>query len=167
MTFSIVQFDSSKHDRSFFDCGVEQLNRYLATQVGQDRRKRMSACFAAIDDNSSRVAGYYTLSSTNIPLTDLPESITKKLARYPTVPAALLGRLAIDKEFKGCGLGGALLYDAFARAIKSDIMAFSMLVDAKDEQAISFYQHHGFIQFENKPDSLFLPLTIAEKFLVK
>ena len=73
-----------------------------------------------------------------------------------------MGRLAIDKDFKGLGLGGALLADAMSRAAHSEITAYAMVVDAKDKKAATFYQHHGFIVLPNSPLTLFLPLaTIA------
>lgn len=166
MTFSIAPLDKS-HDRKSFDCGSEPLNTYLAKQAGQDIKRRIAACFIATDNESGQVAGYYTLSAADIPLTDLPESVAKKLPRYLCVPAARLGRLAVSNDYKGQGLGGALIYDAFEKAIRSELVAFAMIVDAKDDEAVSFYQHHGFISFDNTPNTLFLPLSVAEQLLSK
>ena len=100
-------------------------------------------------------------ASASLLLADLPVGIGKKLPRYPTVPAIRMGRLAVDQAFRGQGLGGALLADALVRAIRSEIAAFAMMVDAKDEAAASFYRHHGFVAL---PDSLtlFLPLATAK-----
>ena len=58
-------------------------------------------------------------------------------------------------------LGGALLADALHRAFVSDIAAYAMLVDAKDDEAAAFYKHHGFIPLLDSPLSLFLPLATA------
>ena len=107
------------------------------------------------------IAGYYTLAAASVPLTDLPSSAAKKLPRYPLVPAVRMGRLAVDRDFKGRGLGGALLADALSRASNSDIAAYALLVDAKDEKAATFYRHHGFILLPNSPLTLFLPLATA------
>jgi predicted GNAT family N-acyltransferase len=85
--------------------------------------------------------------------------MSKKPPRYPTVPAVRMGRLAVDRAFKGQGLGGALLADALDRAARSEIAAFALFVDAKDKVATNFYQHHGFIALPNSPRSLFLPLS--------
>lgn len=62
----------------------------------------------------------------------------QKLPRYPTVPAVRMGRLAVHLAFKGQGLGGALLADALVRAASSEIAAYALTVDAKDEQAAAF-----------------------------
>ncbi len=151
------------NDRSSFHCDSAPLNRYLREQATQDIRRRVAACFVALADGQ-RIAGYYTLASASLFLADLPASISKKLPRYPTVPAVRMGRLAVDHEFKGQGLGGALLADALERAARSEIAAFALVVDAKDEAAANFYKHHGFIALPDSPLSLFLPLATVQQF---
>lgn len=144
-------------NRSGFVSGSEPLDRYFQQQVSQDIRRRVTACFVALSDE--QIAGYYTLASASVLLGDLPEKLQKKLPRYPTVPAVRMGRLAVDQTFKGQGLGGALLADALLRARRSEIAAYALVVDAKDDPAMAFYQHHGFISFASQPRTLFLPFA--------
>lgn len=155
--FQLAPFDAA-HDRKTFNSGSEELNCYLREQVTQDVRRRVAACFVALADGQ-RIAGYYTLASASLLLADLPASTGKKLPRYPTVPAVRMGRLAVDQAFKGIGLGGALLADALDRAARSEIAAYALMVDAKDEAAVAFYLHHGFIALPDSPRTLFLPLA--------
>ena len=143
------------HDRAAFNCGSEPLDRYLREQVTQDVRRRVAACFVALTEGQ-RIAGYYTLASASLLLADLPASSGKKLPRYPTVPAARMGRLAVDQAFKE-GLGSALLADALDRAARAEISAYALMVDAKDKAAAAFYRHHGFIALPDSPLTLFLP----------
>ena len=158
--FQLAPLDAT-HDRALFNSDSEPLNRYLREQVTQDVRRRVAACFVALTDDK-RIAGYYTLASASLLLVDLPASTGKKLPRYPTVPTVRMGRLAVDKEFKGLGLGGALLADALDRAARSEIAAYALMVDAKDEAAVAFYQHHGFIALPDSPRTLFLPLATVQ-----
>jgi len=88
--------------------------------VTQDVRRRIANCFVAVEKLTSQIAAYYTIAAASIPLVDFPPDETKRLARYPTVPAVRIGRLAVDKRFRGCGLGTALLADAAARTLKAD-----------------------------------------------
>ena len=138
---------SAQHDRDSFDCGVEALNIYFARQAAQDVRRRASACYVALDAKTAKLAGYYTLAAAGVPLTDLPESLIKQLPRYPSVPVARVGRLAVDQAFHGKKLGGALLADAAVRAARSEVAVFALVVDAKDDAAEAFYLHHGFQRF--------------------
>ena len=159
-SFRLVLLDA-EHDRKRFDSGSTQLDRYLREQVSQDILRRVAACFVALADEQ-RVAGYYTLASASVALSDLPEATAKKLPRYPSVPAVRMGRLAVDRDFKGMGLGGALLADALRRSAQAEIAAHALIVDAKDETAADFYRHHGFIALSSSALRLFLPLaTVA------
>lgn len=158
--FRLVLLDA-KHDRKRFDSGSMQLDRYLREQVSQDIRRRVAACFVAVT-NEQRVAGYYTLASASVELSDLPEATAKKLPRYPSVPAVRMGRLAVDRDFKGMGLGGSLLADALSRSAQAEIAAHALIVDAKDQTAADFYRHHGFSALPSSTLRLFLPLaTVA------
>lgn len=161
--FRIEPLDA-KHRRTDFHCGTDALDRYFHTQVSQDMRRRVMACFVALDA-SGAVAGFYTLASASVWLGDLPESTRKKLPRYPSVPVVRMGRLAVDTRFKGQGLGGALLADALARCIQSGIAAYALVVDAKDASAASFYEHHGFVSLPGDARCLFLPLATAQKLV--
>jgi len=154
---------SAAHGRNDFESDSQPLNLYLREQATQDIRRRVAACFVAVTDDQ-RIAGYYTLASASLLLNELPASTGKRLPRYPSVPAVRMGRLAVDKEFRGMGLGGALLADAIDRAKRSEIAAFALMVDAKDNSSADFYRHHGFISLPNSPVTLFLPLATAGLF---
>ncbi|HUP03596.1 MAG TPA: GNAT family N-acetyltransferase [Bryobacteraceae bacterium] len=152
------------HDRASFDCGEEALNRYFQTQATQDIRRRVANCFVAVGAASGQIAAYYTLSAASIPMTDLPPDESKRLPRYPAIPAVRIGRLAVDRRFQGRGLGAAMLADATARVIQSDIAAVVLIVDAKNDAAIAFYQRHEFRLITGSPRTLFLPIATARKF---
>lgn len=154
---------SADHDRAAFRCGDEALDRYFQTQVTQDIRRRIASCFVAVETAAQQIAGFYTIASTGIPTPDLPPEITRRLPRYPTLPAVRIGRLAVDQHFRGRGLGAALLIDAARQTLQSAPAAFTLLVDAKNDRAVAFYRHHGFLPLASQPRTLFLPLATAEK----
>ncbi len=159
----LIEALGKQHDQTFFCCGVEPLDRYLKQQAGQDARKRVAAPFVLIEKNSGTVAGYYTLCATSIDIDELPTEIVKKLPKYPDVPATLLGRLAVDQNFRKKGLGEVLLMDALSRCLKNEIATMAVVVSAKDDKARSFYEHFDFIRFPDYPYRLFLPMTTIAK----
>lgn len=130
-------------DRSAFASGAEVLDRYLQQQAKQDMRRRVASCFVAVDAGGD-IAGFYTIAASSLVLDLLPADEARRLPRYPTIPAVLLGRLAVAQAHQGKRLGGALVADALLRATRADVMAYAMLVDAKDDAAVRFYQHLGF-----------------------
>jgi hypothetical protein len=155
------------HDRESFDCGNEDLNRYLREQARQDAEKRVAAPFVLTQPGSPRVLGFYTLSASIIPVDELPPDLMKRLPRYGQLPVTLLGRLAVDRSVGGQDVGEFLLVDALRRSLETaqQIAAMAVIVDAKDERAESFYRHFDFQPFQQTPLRLFLPMgQIAKLF---
>lgn len=154
------------HGRGAFDCGDEALNRFLKQQARQDQDRRASVCWVLPHpDAPETIRGYYTLSAYSIRLSELPPEVTKRLPRYPDVPAALLGRLAVDLTCQGQGLGEHLMLDAMRKVLThAEAMGTVVLVvDAKHEKAAAYYEAHGFIRFPSTPLRLFMHLdTIAQ-----
>jgi hypothetical protein len=155
------------HDRSAFDCGNEHLNRYLKQQARQDAEKHAAAPFVLIEADTSIVRGFYTLSSSLVPLEELPANLVKKLPRYDHLPVTLLGRLARDKTVSDKGVGEFLLIDALRRSLEGaqQIAAMAVVADAKDAEVARFYRHFNFLPFQLTPLRFFLPMQqIAELF---
>jgi len=160
------------HDRVSFSCGVEVLDEYLRRQAAQDQLRKFSACHVAVDGTApagtpTGVLGYYTLSTYGIRPGELPADTTRRLPRYPVVPAALLGRLAVASSHRGTGLGEHLLIDALQRVLwlSGDIAIHAIVVDALDATAAGFYASYGFEPFAAEPLRLFRPLaSVARAF---
>ncbi len=152
---------SSAHDRSRFSSGSAPLDRYFREQASQDIKRRIATCFVALSVETNDVAGFYTLTATSIALSALAPEIVRKLPRYPVVPAALLGRLAVAQNYQGKGLGGVLLGNAILRNARVELGVFALLVDAKDEAAHRFYEHYGFTLLPGAERRLCLPIATA------
>ena len=155
---------SPHHDRAGFRCGVAQLDRYFHERAGQDTRRRIAATFVLLGADVHHVAGYYTLSATSVPRTHLPDAASRSLPRYQSLPAILLGRLAVDERHQGQGLGRFLLMDALQRSLTSSgqVAAFAVIVDAIDIGTRAFYEQFGFVPLLDADLRLFLPMdTIA------
>ena len=163
----IVALDDS-HDRRSFHCDVEPLDRYVHGQAGQDQRRNVAVCFVLSDPVRASIAGYYTLSAFSVVGDLLPDALQKKLPKYGQLPCTLLGRLAVDMEYRGSGVGTHLLIDALRRALlhSAEVASWAVVVDAKDETAERFYSRYGFIALREHPRRLFLPMaTIAQLFV--
>ena len=161
----VIEALNTSHDRRVFDCGVPALDRYLREQASQDVKRRLSNCSVALDQTDGRLAAFYTLAASSIPIASLPEEDTRRLPHYPLLPAVLIGRLAVDLRYRGRQLGAALLADAIRRSAQAAPASFTLLVDAKDESAAAFYRKHGFIPLASRTLSLFLPIATALKLM--
>lgn len=154
----------SRHERQGFDCGVDALNRYLREVAGQDARRLVSKCYVACPADTTEIAGYYTLAAAEVLVSALPSEMTRKLPRYPTLPVVRMGRLAVARQHRGQGLGAALIANAVTQALRAEIAAFALVVDAKDDTAASFYRRVGFLALDSDR-TLALPLSTARKAL--
>lgn len=159
----MVQWVFSPLDKSFnrsaFDCGKPQLNNYLQKYAWQNQLKRYSITFVATQNSSKDIASYYCASASSIEFTKIPNSLTKKLPKYPA-PIMLIGQLAVDKTMQGRGLGKILLMHALARAVRisSEMGIFAVRVDVIDREAENFYLKYGFVALNDAESSLILPI---------
>jgi ribosomal protein S18 acetylase RimI-like enzyme len=150
-----------QHDRSAFTSGNERIDGYFRQTVSQDVKRSYAACYVLVDKASTKIAGFYTLSSHSIPLTELAVDMRRKLPRYPSVPAVLIGWLGRDLSFRGLHVGSMLLADAITRLAAAPIGVHALCADAIDDAAAAFYREHQFQPFVSRPHSLYLPMKTA------
>lgn len=158
MTLYRIHALAKELDAKAFRCGQAALDDYIAHYATQDVRRHVARVFVATPESDARqLAGFFTLSAGSVNCVDLPPSMAKKLPRYP-VPVALLGRLAVDTQFQGRGLGSILLADACKKvALASHTLAVAgIVVDAKDTATARFYQSFGFLPLPGHTQRLLL-----------
>ncbi|MBE9168388.1 GNAT family N-acetyltransferase [Pleurocapsales cyanobacterium LEGE 06147] len=156
-----------RHNRAVFKCGNEKLDRYFQATVTQDQSRNIAIPYVTFDLERQKIIGYYTLSMTSISIGELPNSIAKKLPKYPLIGVTLIGRLAVDINYKGYGWGKLLLMDALYKSFEASkqVGSFAVIVDAIDERAVSFYQRFEFQPFPDQPYKLFRTMkNIAQTF---
>ena len=165
LKFTIEPPDKDKHNRAAFACEQDPLNTYIRERARRDVEKKVAAVYVATPDGKT-IAGYYTLSQYAIDAGDFPEQMIRelRLPKYKTLPATLLGRLARDGRFKGCGVGELLLMSALSRSLdhSRSVASCAVVVDAKDQRAIDFYMEYGFISLPGPTNRLFLPMRTVD-----
>jgi GNAT superfamily N-acetyltransferase len=165
----LVELLTKDHDRTQFDCGVSSLNTYLQRQASQDQSRKVASVFVSCVQSARQVRGYYSLSSATISIDELSERQQKRLPHYPRVPATLIGRLAVDKQARGQGLGSLLLLDALARAHRASetVASYAVTVDVLEVQPdpLKFYEQYGFTRVRSHPRQLYLPMATIDQLL--
>jgi predicted GNAT family N-acyltransferase len=151
--------DPSRHDRAAFSCGEPTLDAYLKTQARQDMERDLALCWVLCEPGKAEIVGYYTLTPTSVQVTTLPPEIAKTAARYPVVPAVLLGRMGVDQLFQRQHFGNHLLYDALRRTLRGEFAFKVIVVDALHARAAAFYSHYGFTAVADNPLRLYLPMA--------
>jgi len=133
---------TDSHNTADFDCGDEVLSNWLKQTAPRNQREGSSRTWVVADGN--RVIAFYASSTAVL----ARAQATKRAARNQPdpLPAMLLGRLAVDRDNQGKGLAAALLKHFLLKALEvSQHTGIRLvLVHANDDQAASFYRHHGF-----------------------
>ena len=104
------------HPVEGFDCGREELNRYLLRYAWQNQQAVAAQTYLGVAGEV--IAGYHTLTVGQVILEDAPVRLNKGLAKHP-IPIMLLARLAIDRRWQGRSVGRALLRDAMQRTLQA------------------------------------------------
>jgi GNAT superfamily N-acetyltransferase len=153
-----------EHSIEGFDCGREELNRYLLRYAWVNQQAGAAQTYVGLVGDA--VIGYHTLAVGQVSREEAPERLTKGLARHP-VPIMLLARLAVDRRWQGQGVGKALLKDAMQRTLQAaDIAGISAFaVHAKDDDARKFYEKFDFIPSPTDPMHLFVLIKDVRRML--
>src|SRR5689334_17479260 len=152
------------HPIESFDCGTEELNRYLLRYAWTNQQAGSAQTYVGLAGTA--IVGYHTLAVGHVVHEEAPERVIKGLAKHP-VPIMLLARLAVDRRWQGQGIGKALLRDAMQRTLQAadiaGIRAFA--VHAKDEEARKFYQKFDFIPSPTDPMHMFVLLKDVRRIV--
>jgi GNAT superfamily N-acetyltransferase len=159
--FGAVEKLRREHVVDSFDCGKEDLNRFLSRQAWNNQQAHSAQTYVLVKDLA--VVGYYSLAASAVSHDTATERVKRGLARHP-IPVILLARLAIDLSLQGKGIGPALLKDALLRVAQAAdlIGARALLVHAKDDNAKGFYEH---FDFEPSPSDPYHMLLIMKDLL--
>jgi GNAT superfamily N-acetyltransferase len=165
-----VELDKALHDRGSFDCGADELNEFIQQFAVRHREAGISKTMVLPErersESKQRICAFYTLSHTEIERKTLPETLAKKLPRYP-VPVMLIAQLAIHKDAQGQGLGKVTLVCALRHCLEIDahLPSYAVVVDALDDGVQAFYEQYGFTTLDrhNGRIRLYLPMKTVEK----
>ena len=158
-----------------FDCEDEDLNDFLFNEAVSYQKELLATTF--VMENDKQTLGYYSLLNDSLQLKE--EMFTSKsqfrkflreLMPYPkrhlkTIPALKIGRLAIDKTFKGKGLGSVIMANIISKCIKmNQEQACRLITVDAYKQAVPFYQKMGFkflieVDKDDATRLMFLDLT--------
>lgn len=151
------------HDSSSFDSGEPVLDDWLRYRAWDNLQLAASRTYVICPSDTQRVAGYYALSMGQILAQETTGAMRRNMPK--SIPAVLLGRLAVDCTWQGKGLARALLADVIRRALlaSSEVSARLVIVHAISPAAETFYLYHGFTRLPVETPTLALDLVKLQK----
>lgn len=138
-----------------FACGEPNLDRFLHRHALQAQQAGSSQSYVGL--NEDRVIGYYSLVVGEVRHAEAPERVAKGMPLH-SIPLLVLARLAVHRDWQGRRIGAGLLLNAFGRTLQvADIAGLrAMAVHAKDDTAVAFYRHFGFVPSPTDARHLFM-----------
>jgi len=151
------------HDGSGFDSGENSLDDWLRQRAWSNLQTAASRTYVVCPAGSRAIAGYAALSMGQILALETTAAMRRNMPKF--IPAVVLGRLAISREWQGAGLGRALLADVLARAQRAsaEVSARLVIVHPISPAAEAFYIHHGFTRLPVETPTLALDLVKLQK----
>ena len=145
------------HDLDEFNCGEASLDDWLRRRARANQASGASRTYVVCEGR--RVVAYYALASGVVTVESAPGRFRRNLPN--PIPVAVLARLAVDKDWKGQGIGRALFRDAAHRVAQAaDVIGIrGIVVHAISEEAKSFYLALGFDASPREPMTLMVTLS--------
>ena len=156
-----------RHNVDRFECGREQLDRWLRAYAGQGQRRDTARTFVVCRQGEADVVGYYTLVASQVEQNEATGEVRSGTSKHFPIPVCLVARLAVDRSEHGVGLGRSLLLDALKRTERASrsVAMRAVFVHALDEEAAAFYAHFGFKPATAEPLTLMVPLEAVRRTL--
>ena len=151
---------AKKHDRKAFDCGQDDLNRFLQQYARQAHEHGASKTYVAVDDADGKtIFGYYTLSPAQVEFFRVPEVARLNLGRHD-VGRFRLFRLAVSKSAPAAGFHSLAAAARRCMRASQEVGGTAMMIDAKDEKAARWYISFGAVPLNDAPLALLLPYSL-------
>lgn len=151
----------AEHNRKAFSSGEPTIDSWFVNMASQHMRNGLSVVYVLVEGQSGTIAGFYSLGNLSVIGSDLPNMGGRSLPQRMQVPMHLLGKLGVQKEYQGQGIGKMLVAEALMTAEELSQRSGSMgvVVDALRSELVPWYQKLGFIPFPSDP--LRLVMTMA------
>lgn len=155
---------TADHDLEGFDCGNEELNRWLVDHALASQKADLARTYLVVAGNA--VVAYVSLTTGSIRREAAPKRYARGMPRHPIL-TILIARLALDHRQQGQRLGRRLLAEALRLAVTaSDTVAARLVgVDAIDDRAAAFYRRWGFVDVPENPHRLFRKISDIRRTL--
>jgi predicted N-acetyltransferase YhbS len=146
------------HQLADFASSVATLDDWLKRRALANQASGASRTFVACEQN--KVVGYYALAAGGVNIAAASGRVRRNMP--DPIPVVILGRLAVDRNWHGRGLGRGLFRDSAKRVVQAaDAIGIrGVLVHAISEEARGFYLALG---FEPSPlERMTLMITLSD-----
>lgn len=155
---------TAEHDTSLFTCGNALLDEWLTKRALKNQDSGASKTFVVCEENS-RVIGFYALATGSVQRELATGGFSR--AMPDPIPIIILGRLGVDEQHKGKGIGAGLLGDVMLRTLRisENVGIRGLLVHAISLEAKRFYMKYGFIESPMESMTLMISIKSLKQYI--
>jgi GNAT superfamily N-acetyltransferase len=160
---------TARHDLSRFTNGVHpSLDQWLRERARSSEGLSARTYVVCPINEPDRIVGYFSISTAVEQRNALPSAKLRR-GMPEQVPLLLIGRLAVDSEWRGRGVGSALLVDALRRCLAASEIAGArgVVAHAIDDTAVGFYERHGFVRSPLGGRVMLLPIETVRLLVIR
>ena len=161
----VIEVLVEHHEVKKFRCRENDLAVYLKFKAKPSTEIGYGLTYVAVEPGQARVWAYYTLSNASLDVSNFPNPLENAPA---SIPAIRIGRMAKDRTCPADDVGGFLLGHAFKMIIEAAKRSavFCVVLEAKnDSLKRKFYRPLGFMELNDDPLHLYLPISEVRKFV--
>ena len=159
----LIQKLAKTHNKKQFDCGQEEINKFLKIQSRQASSKNYSQTFVLVEkSNQTEVIAFYALSLCTVDSSHQHEiNKTYKGEMY----GLKLVRMGVDLAHQGKSITSHIIIDVMLKAImvKEAAGIKGVFVDPKNDSLLGLYKKFGFIEIDkNRNNKMWMPIATCE-----
>lgn len=171
--FVIEPFDTAKHDRAAFSCGVEQVDNFFKKTANKLVKADNLRVYVMVD-LVGEVVGFYAINAHMIDYAELPPKYARNRPGHGTIPAIYISMIGVDRRFSGHGYGGDLLADCLKRIVRAgdELGVAVVMLDVLDDGNVALvdkrkrlYASYGFAPLPSNAMRLFLPIATIKPLI--
>jgi len=158
---------AARHDVTRFANGLHpSLDQWLRERALVSEGLSARTYVVCTTEEAELVVGYFSIAAAVEQRAALPSAKLRR-GMPEQVPLLLIGRLAVDTQRRGQGLGSALLRDALRRCLAASEIAGvrGVIAHAIDEAAVEFHGRHGFIRSPLGERVMLMPIETVQSLM--
>ncbi len=154
---------SATHQLEDFHSGNLELDDWLKKRALKNEGAGASRTYVVLV--GERVIAYYCLATGSV-LSSITSGRVRRNIPDP-IPVMVIGRLAVDRQWQGKGIGYALIRDAVLRTLQAAriVGIRAIIVHAISKEAKQFYEKCGFTASPVAPMTLMVTVADAKAAL--
>ena len=170
----IEPFDLARRERPGFSCGTDRLDNFLRLSTRKQQKDDFTRVFVAVAEGSPEVLGYYALNVHAVAAGELGADRPRRAPNTGSIPALYLSMIAVDRNWRGMGLGSDPAIDALGRTLNVageeglKLVVLDVIDDGGSDafaRRMEFYRRPGFRGFQDRPERMFITIgTIRSMF---